>query len=117
LLVGQLASSPFFFSYRDADIMSGRVSKSVKSRPKISEECRQGVASLVAKFGFEMPRCSACFKANQPSCVVAEGKQRCDFCISKKYHGCDFGGVSAQACTHPSFSSGDFSNCFVQMLV
>jgi hypothetical protein len=44
-----------------------------------------------------MPRCSACFRANHPSCVVAEGSSRCEFCISKKYSGCDFGGVSSQA--------------------
>jgi hypothetical protein len=88
--------------------MSSRVSKNVKPRPKISEDCRQGVASLVAKFGFEMPRCSACFKANQPSCFVAEGKQRCDFCIARKYSGCDFGGVSAQACALCFFLSWFF---------
>jgi hypothetical protein len=81
-----------------ADNMSGRVTKTV-SRPKITAERRGDLAKVIEKFGFEMPRCSACFKANRHPCVVAEGKQRCDFCVEKKYTQCDFGGVTSQACS------------------
>jgi len=77
--------------------MSSRVSKRV-NRPKVASERREDISNLIHKFGFEMPRCSACFRANRPQCVVSEGKQRCDFCVSKKYTNCDFGGVTSQAC-------------------
>ncbi|KAK2678687.1 hypothetical protein RAB80_003867 [Fusarium oxysporum f. sp. vasinfectum] len=56
-----------------------------------------------------MPRCSACFHANRPQCVVSEGKQQCDFCISKKYTNCDFGGVTSQAYAFISFGGFFFA--------
>ncbi|KAG8664456.1 uncharacterized protein FPOAC1_013794 [Fusarium poae] len=76
--------------------MSSRVSKRT-NRPKVAAERREDISNLIHKFGFEMPRCSACFRAERPHCVVSEGKQRCDFCVSKKYFNCDFGGVSSQS--------------------
>ncbi|OBS15592.1 hypothetical protein FPOA_16820 [Fusarium poae] len=63
----------------------------------VAAERREDISNLIHKFGFEMPRCSACFRAERPHCVVSEGKQRCDFCVSKKYFNCDFGGVSSQS--------------------
>ncbi|RFN43890.1 putative brtn [Fusarium flagelliforme] len=76
--------------------MSSRVSKRV-NRPRVVAERREDISNLIHKFGFEMPRCSACFRANHPQCIVSKGKQHCDFCVSKKYTNCDFGGVTSQA--------------------
>lgn len=92
--------------------MPDRVLKS-SARPKIAANRRADVAKLVDKFGFEMPRCSACFRANRPSCVVAEGKQRCNFCVEKKYTNCDYGGVSHQACKYQVSPSFFFVSCFL----
>jgi hypothetical protein len=53
--------------------MSSRISKRV-NRPKITAERREDISQLIYKFGFEMPRYSAYFRANRPQYVVSKGK-------------------------------------------